>query len=613
MTRRILHAALAAALASALASPPAHPASPPTPAAQARDGVHAVIDRQYEDFLGQMPQIVSLLGLPGADEAAHRLDDLSLERRAPMRAMLRDNLAELRAIDRSRAMGQERWSLDSAAWLYERQLELTAPDWSVSWLPMAGIYAVDHLFGVPTTLTQFLTEQHAIRDVAGAEAYLSRLHAAGRQLDQVIDNFELQRNHGVVPPQASLQSLAGQLRTLLEPAPADSVFVTSMARRMEAIDGLGPGKPQELLERAAEAVEASVQPGYARLLARVEDALQTQHDNHGVWALPGGDAFYDAALRWNTSTDLDAGAIHATGLEEVARIEREMDVILRGQGLAEGSVAERVRALQADPAHGYSDDEAGRAAVIADIRAALERIDPHLDQWFGRRPEAPLEVRPVPEHAQDSAPGGYYYPPALDGSRPGVFYINLGAMDHARWALPTLAYHEGAPGHHFQIALGQSLTGLPLIRRTLNPSAFTEGWALYVEQLAAEMGMYEDDPLGDLGRLQAEMFRAVRLVVDTGLHRKRWTRQQAMDYMAEKTGLPTNEVRIEIDRYLVQPGQASSYKIGHLRIVELRERARLALGADFDVRQFHDLLLGNGALPLAVVESAVEEWINSRR
>lgn len=612
MTRRTLHAALASALAFGLATPVA-PAAEPPPAAPAHDDVHAVIDRQYEDFLGEMPQIVSLLGLPGADEAAHRLNDLSLDRRSPVRAVMRENLAQLEAIDRPQVTGQERWSLESAMWLYERQLELTAPDWSVSWLPMAGIYAVDHLFGVPTTLIQFLTEQHAIRDVAGAEAYLSRLHAVGRQLDQVVDNFDLQRRHGVVPPRASLQSLAAQLGTLVEPEPADSVFVTSMARRMKTIDELDPDTRQALLARAAEAVEVSVQPGYSRLLERVEDALQAQHDNYGVWALPGGDAFYDAALRWNTSTDLDAAAIHAIGLEEVARIEQEMDAILRGQGLAEGSVAERVQSLQADPAHTYSDDEAGRAAVIADIHAALDRIDPHLDQWFGLRPQAPLEVRPVPEHAQDSAPGGYYYPPALDGSRPGVFYINLGTMDHARWALPTLAYHEGAPGHHFQIALGQSLDGLPLIRRTLNPSAFTEGWALYVEQLAAEMGMYEDDPLGDLGRLQAEMFRAVRLVVDTGLHRKRWSRQRAMDYMAEKTGLPANEVRIEIDRYLVQPGQASSYKIGHLRIVELRERARRELGAGFDIRGFHDLLLGNGALPLAVVESAVEEWISSRR
>lgn len=601
MTRLALQAVAALALGFATAS-----------ATAGSDDVDALVERQYADVLQEMPQVASLLGLPGAEESAHLLNDVSLSRREPMREMLAGNLAELRAIDRDAITGQQRWTWDTAVWMYERQAELAAPDWAVAWMALSGVYAVDHLFGIPTTLPQFLSEQHAIGSVADAEAYLSRLHAVDTQLGQVIDNLDLQAGKGVVPPRVSLESLATQVRTLLAPEPADSLFVTSMARRLEGVDGLDADGRAALLARAAEAVEASVYPGYTRLLARVGELLEAQPDNHGVWALPGGDAWYDAALRWNTSTGLDADAIHEIGVSEVARIEREMEAILRAQGLTDGSVAERVQVLQTDPAHTYSDDAAGRAEVIADIRAALDRIEPHLDTWFGTRPDAPLQVQPVPGYAQDSAPGGYYYPPALDGSRPGVFYINLGTLDHARWTLPTLAYHEGAPGHHFQIALGQSLTDLPLMRRTLNPSAFTEGWALYVEQLAAEMGVYEDDPLGDLGRLQAEMFRAVRLVVDTGLHRKRWSRDRAMTYMADKTGMSNNDVRIEIDRYLVQPGQACSYKIGHLRMVELRDRARDALGDDFDIRAFHDLLLGNGALPLAVVENAVDEWISAR-
>lgn len=602
MTRIRLRAALAGLFAFASA----------TALAQEAPDVHAVIDRHYAAALGELPQVVSLLGLPGADEAAHRLNDVSLSRRAPMRGMLADGLAELRAIDRDAATGQARWSLDTAIWMYERQSALASPDWAVAWMPLSGVYAADHLFSIPATLPQFLSEQHVIASAADADAYVSRLQAVGTQLDQVIGNLDMQAARGVVPPRVSLQGLATQIRALLAPEPANSLFVTSMERRLETVEDLDAGARDALLARAVEAVEASVHPGYARLLARVEALLQTQQHDRGVWALPGGDDWYDEALRWNTSTDLDADAIHRIGLAEVERIEHGMDAILRAQGLREGSVAKRVRALQADPAHTYSDDADGRAAVIADLRAALERIEPYLDESFGLRPDAPLEVRPVPDYAQDTAPGGYYYPPALDGSRPGVFYINLGTLDHARWALPTLAYHEGAPGHHFQIAIGQSLTGLPLMRRTLNPSAFTEGWALYAEQLAAEMGIYEDDPLGDLGRLQAEMFRAVRLVVDTGLHRKRWTREQAIEYMQDKTGMSANDVRIEIDRYLVQPGQACSYKIGHLRLVELRDRAREALGADFDIRAFHDLVLGNGALPLAVVETAVDEWIAAR-
>ncbi|MEN1944358.1 DUF885 domain-containing protein [Luteimonas sp. MJ293] len=599
MKRSALGAVLAGALAIGMSA---------SALAQAPD-VDAVVDRQYSEALQTMPQVVSLLGLPGAEQANHQLNNVALSQRAPMRRMLAGYLTELEAFDRTTLTGQQRWTWDTAAWMYERQLELASPDWAVAWLPLSGAYAVDHLFGIPTTLPQFLSEQHAITSPDDADAYISRLQAVGTQLDQVIDNLDLQAEQGVVPPRVSLESLATQIRTLLAPASADSLFVTSMARRLDAVDGLDADIRSGLLDRATEAVEQSVNAGYSRLLARVETLLESQQDNHGVWSLPGGDSWYDAALRWNTSTDLGADEIHQIGLSEVARLEKEMDAILRGQGLAAGSITDRVQALQTDPTHTYSDDETGRAQVLADIRAALDRIDPHLDTWFSQRPDAPLEVQPVPAYAEDSAPGGYYYPPALDGSRPGVFFINLGKMEHARWALPTLAYHEGAPGHHFQIALGQSLTDLPLMRRTLNPSAFTEGWALYAEQVAAEMGVYEDDPLGELGRLQAEMFRAVRLVVDTGLHRKRWSRGQAMDYMGDKTGLSAQDVRIEIDRYLVQPGQACSYKIGHLRMAQLRERANEALGEGFDVRAFHDLVLGNGALPLAVLENAVDEWI----
>lgn len=609
---------LTASLALAASATPAMPPQPGTPAhadsgtTETTADVSALLDRQYAGFLATMPQITSLLGLPGAAEAAHRLDDLSLQRRDQVRALMQAHLAQLQAINPDSLAGQARWSVDSAIWLYERQLALTAPDWAVSWLPMAGVYAVDHLFGPATVLAQFLTEQHTIASQEDAEAYLSRLQAVGHQLDQVIANIDRQSAHGVLPPRAALDAVADQLRSLMAPAPADSLFVTAMARHLDAVDSLDAAARAALLTRAQDAVITSVQPGYARLLARVDAARARQQDNHGVWALPGGDAWYDDALRWQTSTDLDADAIHAIGIREVARIDRAMDAILRAQGLTDGTVAERVQILQTAPEHTYPDTPAGRDEVIADIHAALEKIEPHLDAWFGRRPDAPLQVRPVPAHAQDSAPGGYYTPPSLDGTRPGVFYINLGVMDHARWALPTLAYHEGAPGHHFQIALGQSLTELPLLRRTLNPSAFTEGWALYTEQLAAEMGLYADDPLGDLGRLQAEMFRAVRLVVDTGLHRKRWPRAQAMAYMREHTGLPDNDVRIEIDRYLVQPGQACSYKMGHLRLVALRQRAEQALGDRFDIRAFHDLILGNGALPLAVVEHAVDDWIQAQ-
>ncbi|WP_342367068.1 DUF885 domain-containing protein [Lysobacter arenosi] len=343
---------------------------------------------------------------------------------------------------------------------------------------------------------------------------------------------------------------------------------------------------------------------------RLDEVIATRSGNRGVWALPDGKAFYDAALRWNTSTDLDADAIHRIGLQEVARIDKEVDALLVRQGLREGTVGERMQALNKDPRFLYADSDAGRAELVADIQRSLDKLQPRIPEYFGRVPTQRLEVRTVPVQAQATAPGGYYSPPAMDGSRPGVFFINLGDMAaNTRFSLPTLTYHEGSPGHHFQISLGQTLTGLPLLRRSLNPSAFSEGWALYAEQLAAEMGLYKDDPWGDLGRLRAEMFRSVRLVVDTGLHRKRWTPERAIDYMQAKTGMTEAEVRIEVYRYLVQPGQASSYKMGHLKMVELRQRAQKRLGKRFDIRAFHDLVLGNGALPLSVLEKAVDEWV----
>jgi uncharacterized protein (DUF885 family) len=271
-------------------------------------------------------------------------------------------------------------------------------------------------------------------------------------------------------------------------------------------------------------------------------------------------------------------------------------------------------ALTKDARFQYADSDAGREQLIGDIKRALAALEPHIPLYFGRTPPQPLDVRPVPKEAQATAPGAYYVQPAMDGSRPGIYFINLGNLEaNTRWSLPTLTYHEGSPGHHFQISIGQTLTDLPMLRRSLNPSAFSEGWALYAEQLASEMGLYRDDPWGDLGRLRAELFRSVRLVVDTGLHRKRWTPEQAIDYMHAHTGMPASEVRTEVYRYLVQPGQACSYKIGHLKFVELRERARVALGDRFDIRAFHDLVLGNGAMPLAVLEASVDDWIAMQR
>ena len=587
------------------------------PAAQDAEpaNFHALLDEQMMRVIRVDPELRSLLGISGDGiDLSDRLTDVSLPRREQLRAQIQANLAEVRAWDDKDLAGQQRLSHDMAAWFYERQIELMRFDWSPAWLPAgATTYAVDQLFSIPVTLPQFMENSHPVRDAHDAANYIARLRAIATKLDQVRDNLDMQVRLGATPPQVALEGAADQMRALVGLEPAQSPFVLSFARKLERVDGIDADARKDLLAQAATAVREATNPAYSRLLARVEEVLATDPGNRGAWALPQGDAFYDAALRWNTSIDLGADAIHRIGLDEVARLEREMDALLAGQGLREGSVAERVAALTRDPKHRYADTDAGRAELLGDVRRILDGLQPHVPRYFGRVPPQELEVRRVPESSEATAPGGYYLAPALDGSRPGTFFINLRDMDsNTRWNLPTLVYHEAEPGHHFQISLAQTLTDLPLLRRTLNPSAFTEGWALYAERLASEMGLYDDNPLGELGRLQAEMFRSVRLVVDTGLHRKRWTPERAIAYMRDKTGMPEAQVRTEVYRYLVQPGQACSYKIGYLKMVELRERAKQRLGDRFDIRAYHDLVLGNGAVPLTVLEKAVDEWIDGQ-
>lgn len=605
---------LCLAVASAVHAEPAAP-QPATQAAAtpAMQTFNALLDAQTLAAIHADPELRTLLGIggAGAEESASRLTDVSLAQREVNRRLLADNLAAIKAWHGAPLDPQQQLSDGLARWFYQAQIDLMAVPWSAAWLPVGGsTYAVDQLFSLPVNLPQFFHDQHPVTDVGSARAYIARLNAMGTKLDQVRANLDMQVAQGVVPPEVALDGAAHQIRTLLKFTPADSLWVLSLRRKLDKVPTLAPAERDALLEQATVAVRDVVNPGYQRLLDRVQALRATHPGNKGMWALPHGDAYYDAALRWYTSTDLGADAIHQIGLDEVARLEKSMDARLREIGLRDGTVAARIQALREDPRYRYPDSDAGRQQLIGDIEQRLRDLDPLLPRYFGHLPPQKLRVQPVPAHMQATSPGGYYYPPALDGSRPGTFYINLGDMaSNTRWSIPTLTYHEGSPGHHFQISIGQTLIDLPMLRRSLNPSAFSEGWALYAEQLMAEAGVYKDDPAGDIGRLQAEMFRSVRLVLDTGLHRKRWTPEQAIAYMQEKTGMSASDVRIEVNRYLVQPGQASSYKMGQLRLLALREKARTQLGERFDIRAFHDLLLGNGAMPMTVVEQAVDAWI----
>ena len=503
--------------------------------------------------------------------------------------------------------GQELLSWKIAAWFFD--------EWLVDAEMKHSGYRVNQISGVTVNLPEFLTDAHAIIDRRSADRYLSRLSEFGRVLREVKDRVIDDRNHGVIPPDFVIEkSLTGMRRFISEGA-AQNVLVTDFASRLLEVDEISAEDQAVLVSDAQARVASEVIPGYEGMIALFEEfATQTNHDA-GIWRIPNGEAIYRHRLRSSTTTDYTPDEIHDIGLAEVVRIEGEMHGILDAQQIPDGDIATRVRVVMEDPSQQFANTDAGREEMIAYLESFDAKVMARVADFFITIPPQPLEIVRVPVHAQDSSAGGYYSSPALDGSRPGRFYINQkNTADNPRWTLPTLMIHEGSPGHHFQLSASQLIEDVPLLRRLSPFNAFTEGWALYSERIAkTDMGLYDDDPLGDLGRLQAEMFRAVRLVVDTGIHAKRWSREEAIDYMLAKTGMTEDEVTREIERYSVWPGQATGYKTGQLAILELREAAEASLGESFDIRQFHELLLMNGAMPLALLKDQVTAWIDAQR
>lgn len=469
-------------------------------------------------------------------------------------------------------------------------------------------YPVNQLFGVQNGYPRFMVESHPVEDVSGAKSYIKRLELVTEKFAGVLEGLKLRTTEGIVPPRFVLEKVIREMEQFIAPAPDQNVLYVEFAKKLEKLK-LSPDENAELLQGAKSAIDTKVYVAYRSLIAYYQELLPKMATNNGVWALPDGDAFYDLEVESNTTTTMSADEIHALGLSEVARIETEMDQILRDAGYTAGDLSSRIEQLSRSPEQLYSNDDAGREQILRDYQSIIDEISKGLDPYFDLRPKAGIEVKRVSAFAEKTAPGAYYNGPAMDGSRPGVFYANLrDTAETPRFGMRTLAYHEGVPGHHFQVAIMQELKGVPTFRRLLPFTAYNEGWALYTEQLAWEIG-FQKNPLDNLGRLQAEMFRAVRLVVDTGMHRKRWTREQAIDYMRAKTGMAEGEVTSEIERYLVNPGQALAYKVGMLKILALREKAKAELGERFDIRAFHNEVLSHGALPMAILEQVIDRYI----
>lgn len=573
-------------------------------------GVNNYINKVSIQLATDSPELLTRLGLIDntlLDFHSGKLADYTKEGDERSLEKLRQARAGLDRYGPEGLEGQELLSWKIAAWLFD--------DWLIDAEMEYNGYRVNQISGVTVNLPEFLTDAHAIVDRRSADRYLSRLTEFGRVLREVKDRVVDDQNHGVIPPDFVIEkSLAGMRQFIAEGA-AQNVLVTDFGSRLSEVAGINAEDQALLVSDAQARVASEVIPGYEGMIALFEElATQTNHDA-GIWRIPNGDAIYRHRLRSSTTTDYTPEQVHEIGLSEVVRIEGEMHAILDAQQIPDGDIATRVRVVMEDPTQQFDNTDEGREEMIAYLESFDEKVMARVADFFITIPPQPLEIVRVPVHAQDSSAGGYYSSPALDGSRPGRFYINQkNTADNPRWTLPTLMIHEGSPGHHFQLSASQLIEDVPLLRKMSPFNAFTEGWALYSERIAkTDMGLYDDDPLGDLGRLQAEMFRAVRLVVDTGIHAKRWSREEAIEYMLAKTGMTEEEVTREIERYSVWPGQATGYKTGQLAILELREAAEEALGESFDIRQFHELLLMNGAMPLALLKDQVTAWVDQQQ
>ena len=473
-------------------------------------------------------------------------------------------------------------------------------------------YPFNQISGNHLNLVEFMTDTHPVRNYREATDYIKRVRLIDESMKSDLLWLEEQKKLGIFAPQFVFDHVIRQLNELLSYTDDENPLMQVFIRKVSELE-ISPEKKEALFDELSAVIKSDVKPGYELILQFMESNYTNANPHHGAWSQPNGDAYYASRLRSYTTTDYTAEEIHQIGLSEVERISNRMKEIFMMLGYEVNKpIGEMMNDLNENPEFLYADTPDRKEIVIADYNQMVKEAEEDVRPYFERFPISPVEVRAVPEYSEKTAAGGYYQAPSLDGSRPGVFYANLYDIKQTpTFGMRTLTFHEAVPGHHFQIALNQENEKLTLYRKMgYRTSAFTEGWALYSEQLAVEAGMTKN-LYDELGVLQSEMFRANRLVVDTGMHFKRWTREEAMEYMKKTTGMSDTEVRVEIERYIVWPGQATSYKMGMLKILELREKAKKALGEKFDIRKFHTVVLDQGIVPLFVLEDIIDEWIMS--
>jgi uncharacterized protein (DUF885 family) len=604
--REFLFAASAAAAMAAASAPKgafaASLTSDPAEAAKQNALFDLLVDRQ----LRRSPETATSLGVDKGDRAWTKsaLSDFSL-------TAIRENgeqsalaLADLRRIDRGKLAGLDAVNYDTVEFVlaigdaFTRKFEFNG---AYGGAP----YVISQLTGAYQQLPDFLDSQHVIETRADADAYMARMEAFGRVLDQEVEVGRRDAGLGVIPADFTIDKALIQFKAMLAVAPDAAPLVTSVARRAreKGIEGDYAGE-------AAKLYAEKIRPALERQAALLTEWRTRAVHDAGVWRLPRGEEYYRTALESYTTSKITPAEVHQTGLDMVASLGAQADRLMRKAGYTSGTVGERFRQMYADPRQHYPNTDEGKVELIKDLNKKVAEIMPRLPKYFGQLPRAPLEIRRVPKAIEAGAPGGYYNSPTLDGSRPGIYWINLrDSAEQPRFTLPTLTFHEAIPGHHLQLALNNEAGDLPLIRKMIGFSGYSEGWALYAEELAVEMGMYEDDVEGQIGMIHDAMFRAVRLVVDSGMHDRKWSREQAVKYYVDTIGDQEASAITEIERYVVWPGQACSYMVGKIEWMRLRAKARKALGRRFDIRKFHDVGLLSGGVPLTVLEKVIDGYI----
>jgi len=583
--------------------------------AQTRDQVaveskraNEFFDKCWDENLARHPVDESFHGIKTHYD---QLEDLSDEKAAADHAVWQKQLATLKRDFKPELINsQARLSYK----LFEREAEREEEEFKFRF----DVYPVSQMRGVHAQIPTFLINIHKVDNVKDAEAYIARLNAIPKLFDQLIVDLQVREDKGVVAPRFVFPLVLDACHKVIQGKPFDSSpgnspLLDDFTKKVGTLNDVDSVTRDRLLSSATKALNESVRPAYERVIAFLEGQSKRANDDAGVWKFPDGADFYSSALRRTTTTNLTAAEIHEIGLKEVARIHGEMTKIKDKVGF-KGDLQGFFKFMREDRQFYLPDTDEGRAMYLARAVAIIDEMKKRLDELFATKPKADIVVKAVEKFREKSAGKAFYQQPAPDGSRPGMFYVNLREMQsNPTYELEALAHHEGIPGHHMQIAIAQELSGIPKFRKFSHAyTAYTEGWGLYSEQAPKEIGMYQD-PYSDFGRLALELWRAGRLVVDTGIHDKKWTRQQAIDYLKQNTPNSEADCIDSINRYIVMPSQATAYKIGMIKILELRERAKKQLGNKFDLRQFHDVVLTNSALPLDVLEELVEHWVKSKQ